>query len=61
MPPRVLVSRWFAKNYGWTPEQVANLPLEEYEWLPAIEMAEIEATAAQQRTEAARNRPRGGR
>lgn len=61
MPQRVLMSRWYAKTYGWTPDQVGELPIEEYEWLPAIEMAEAEAIAAEQSAEAARNRPRGGR
>jgi hypothetical protein len=60
MPSRVLISRWYAKMYHWTPEQVGELPVEEYDWLPALEIAEYEAQAAEQRAEAARNRPRGG-
>ena len=54
------MSRWYAKTYGWTPDQVAELPIEEYEWLPVIEMADAEAQMAEQRAETARNRPRGG-
>jgi hypothetical protein len=61
MPPRILLTRWFAKMYNWTPAQVDELPVECYDWLPAIETAQYEAQAAEQRAEAARNRPRGGR
>jgi hypothetical protein len=61
MPARVLISRWYAKMYNWTPAQVGELPIEEYDWLPALETAENEAQAAEQRAEAARSRPRGGR
>jgi hypothetical protein len=56
--PRVVTSRWYAKAYGWTPDQVAELPIEEYEWLPAIEMAESDAIAARQKQDEVRNRPR---
>ncbi len=61
MPRRVLTSRWFAKTYGWTPEQVGELPLEEYEWLPAIETAEAEAQLAEQKQNEVRNRRGRGR
>lgn len=35
----MLVDRWFARTYGWTPDQVSELPLEDYEWLPVVEQA----------------------
>jgi hypothetical protein len=56
---RMLHYRWFAKIYGWTPEQVDGLPPEAIDWLPAIENAMDEATAMEQRAEEARNRGRG--
>jgi hypothetical protein len=61
MPVRVMLSRWYAKTYGWTPDQVAELPIEEYEWLPVIEMAESEAMIAEQNQEQARSRRGRGR
>jgi hypothetical protein len=39
MPPDVLIYRWFAATYQWTPAQVDELPLEALIWLPPIEMA----------------------
>jgi hypothetical protein len=49
MPVQMLTYRWWAKMYGWTPEQVAELPLEICEWFPAIEEAEHEAGQMRQR------------
>jgi hypothetical protein len=58
----VLLFRWFAKAYNWTPEQVLNLPIEAFDWLPAVETAMDEAYMMERRAEEARNRPaRGGR
>jgi len=41
MPPWVLTDRWWLKTYGLTPSQVRELPLEDYEWFPLIERAEV--------------------
>jgi len=43
MPERVLLWRWYAKVYGWTPDQVDALPIEALEWLPTVEEAAHEA------------------
>jgi hypothetical protein len=40
MPQQVLMHRYFAKTYGWTPQQVEELPLADLNWLPIIEEAE---------------------
>jgi|1185.fasta_scaffold83427_3 hypothetical protein len=40
----MLTWRWFAKVYGWTPDQVEELPLEARDWLPLIEEAAHEAS-----------------
>jgi hypothetical protein len=44
LPTILLTWRWYAKVYGWTPEQVENLPLEALDWLPVIEEAAHEAS-----------------
>lgn len=44
MPLHMLTWRWFAKTYGWDPEQVSRLPLEVFTWFPLIEEAEARAT-----------------
>jgi len=43
MPERVLIHRWFAATYGWTPDQVGDLDLDDLLWLPVIEEAAHEA------------------
>jgi hypothetical protein len=43
MEPRILLYRWFAKTYGWTPDQVEAAPLEVQQWFPLIEEAAQEA------------------
>lgn len=43
MPPDIFLKRWFAKTYGWTPQQVDDLSLDELSWLPLIEQAHDEA------------------
>jgi hypothetical protein len=54
MPARMLTFRWFAKTYGWTPDQVReNLSEEEFEWFPKIETAAARAAEDMQK-EAAR-------
>ena len=42
----MMLYRKFAKEYGWTPEMVRKLKLDELFWLPVIE--EAEAAAAEQ-------------
>jgi hypothetical protein len=39
MSPKLLVWRWFAKTYHWTPDQVEEAPLEVQTWFPLIEEA----------------------
>lgn len=41
--PQVLVWRWFAKMYGFTPDQVDQLPLDALTWFPIVEEAAEEA------------------
>ncbi len=40
MPPEVMLYRWFGKTFGWTPQQVRELPLDCLNWLPVLEEAE---------------------
>ena len=62
MPARMLSYRFFAKTYGWTPEQVReHLTDEEFEWLPKVEqahrrVAEMKHADAQQPGRHARQR-----
>jgi hypothetical protein len=59
----MLTYRWFAKTYGWTPDQVReHLTEEEYEWLPKVETAAIRAAEDQQKAAAreARGKQRRG-
>ena len=45
----MLTYRWFAKTYGWTPEQVREcLTEDEFEWIPKVETAAQRALVAQQ-------------
>lgn len=61
MPPEMLWFRWFAKTYGWTPDQVRDLDLDFFEWLPVIEAADHQAGESRRKTEDAKQRrPRGG-
>jgi hypothetical protein len=39
MPAMLLTYRWYAKTYGWTPDQVDELPADVVIWFPAIEQA----------------------
>lgn len=48
MPPQMLLYRYFAKMYQWTPQQVDDLPLEALEWLPVIETAAMAAAEFEQ-------------
>lgn len=59
MPPGILLFRWFAKVYGWTPAQVRDLDIDLFEWLPAIEAADAEAAHMATRAEEARYRKPG--
>jgi hypothetical protein len=56
MAPHMLTYRFFAKAYGWTPEQVNSLTEEEYEWLLKIEEGHVRALELKQRREAASRR-----
>jgi hypothetical protein len=53
----MLTKRWFAKNYGWDPEQVSRLDLEDLTWLPLIEDAVGVAQDRLQKQEARHPRP----
>ena len=53
MPPRMMILRFFAKIYHFTPEQVGRLPLAAYRWFPVIEQAEARAAEVKQRAERA--------
>lgn len=44
----MLLYRYFAKMYQWTPQQVDDLPLEALEWLPVIETAAMAAAEFEQ-------------
>jgi hypothetical protein len=39
MPPEFVFYHWFAKQYGYTPAQVDDLPLEWVEWYFMMEEA----------------------
>ncbi len=47
----MLVWRWWAKVYGFTPRQVGELPLAALTWFPLIEEAEAAATEQLQKQE----------
>jgi hypothetical protein len=49
MPRDALLDEWFADAYGFTPGQVAEMPLEAYQWYPVIRRAHNEAAAMRQR------------
>lgn len=51
MPPRLLLYRWYARMYHFSPEVVDRLPLEALTWFPLIEEAEVAAQEIQQRQE----------
>lgn len=53
MPRDMMIKRWFAKSYGWTPGQVADLTLEELFWYPIIEDAANVAEERQHQQEMA--------
>ena len=35
----MLLDEWFADTYGYTPDEVAGMPLEVYQWYPVIRRA----------------------
>jgi hypothetical protein len=39
----VLVYDQFAQMYGWTPRQVDELTLDEFQWLPVVRQARQDA------------------
>ena len=49
MPPHLLLYEWFADTYGYTPQQVAEMPLEAYQWYPVIRRAHNEAADIRRR------------
>lgn len=51
MDPIKLTFRWFASVYGWTPDQVRELDLEDWTWFPLIEQAEQKAQEIKRRRE----------
>lgn len=52
----MLEQRWFAAVYGWTPDQVGEVPLDYLPWYPLIEDAERWADQRRAKAEAARER-----
>jgi hypothetical protein len=38
-PPLITLYRFYAKAYGWTPQQVGELSITQLEWFPLIEEA----------------------
>lgn len=43
---------WFAERFGWTPDQVDNMPLRVIDRLPGVAAMYDEVQAERQRTEA---------
>lgn len=62
MDAELLNYRWWAQQYGWTPAQVDELPLDAVEWFPLIERAADEAAKVRSdtKTPAPGKRRRGG-
>jgi hypothetical protein len=56
MDPMMLVLRWFAAMYNWTPSQVMELDLDLLTWFPLIEQAEQRAQEIKRRQEERANR-----
>ena len=54
MPKHLLQAEWWADTYGWTPDQVGDLPLEALEWFPVIRQARQQAA----NLHASKNTPR---
>lgn len=61
MDPRMLLWRFFAKNYGWTPDQVEEAPLDVQTWFPLIENAASQAQEKMAKQEAKSARHSGVR
>jgi hypothetical protein len=61
MDPKLLVWRFFAKTYGWTPDQVEEAPLDVQTWFPLIEEAVHEAQEFLSKAEAKSQNTRMGR
>ena len=40
--------QWFAEAYGWTPRQVAELPVEYAEWFHVVEAARAKVARMKQ-------------
>ena len=54
MPGHLLQAEWWADTYGWTPDQVDELPLDVLVWFPVIRQARQQAASLA----AAKNAPR---
>jgi len=52
----MLTKRFFAAQYGWTPDQVDAMPLDAYTWFPLIEEAEQHALEVERKQQAAQSR-----
>ena len=52
MPPELLTKRWFAKVYGWSPQQLEQADLDILTWFPLIEEAEQHAIEVEQKNQA---------
>jgi len=50
----LLQAEWWADTYGWTPDQVGELPLDVLVWFPVIRQARQQAASLA----AAKNAPR---
>jgi hypothetical protein len=59
MPPDMLIKRWFAKVYHWSPEQLAKADLDILTWFPLIEEAEQNAIEIEQKRQARESRSNG--
>jgi len=51
MPADALLDEWFADTYGYTPAEIAEMPLEAYQWFPVIRRAHNEAASLRHRQE----------
>jgi len=51
----MLTEVWFAENFQWTPDQVAELPLDSLDWIPIVATAKHEAQRMKQNAQQAHN------
>jgi hypothetical protein len=55
MPRRLLMEVWYAEAFHWTPDTVAELPLDSYDWIPIVTHAKSEAQRMKQSAQQAHN------